>query len=41
MSSYHLNRRDLDFLLFDWLKIEDLLGRERFAEHSRETLARQ
>lgn len=39
MSSYHLNRRDLDFLLFDWLKIEDLLGRERFAEHSRETLA--
>lgn len=39
MSNYHLNRRDLDFLLFDWLKVEDLLDRPRFADHSRETLS--
>lgn len=39
MSSYHLNRRDLEFLLFDWLKVDDLLVRPRFADHSRETLA--
>ena len=38
MSSYHLHRRDLDFLLFDWLKAEDLLARPRFADHSRQTL---
>ena len=30
--------RDLDFLLFDWLRVEDLLARPRFADHSRETL---
>jgi alkylation response protein AidB-like acyl-CoA dehydrogenase len=29
----------LDFLLFDWLRIEALLDRPRFAEHSRETFA--
>lgn len=39
MSAYSLNRRDLDFLLFDWLKVEDLLDRPRFAEHSRDTLS--
>ncbi|MGQ0844602.1 MAG: acyl-CoA dehydrogenase [Sporichthyaceae bacterium] len=32
-----LSRRDLDFLLYDWLDVEALTGRERFAEHSRET----
>jgi alkylation response protein AidB-like acyl-CoA dehydrogenase len=26
-----------DFLLYDWLKVESLCTRERFAEHSRET----
>ncbi|RLL66075.1 acyl-CoA dehydrogenase [Streptomyces sp. Z26] len=32
-----LSRRDLDFLLYDWLGTESLLDRERFAEHSRDT----
>ncbi len=32
-----MSRRDLDFLLHEWLKVEDLTARERFAEHSRET----
>jgi alkylation response protein AidB-like acyl-CoA dehydrogenase len=30
-------REALDFLLHDWLHIEALLGRPRFADHSRET----
>ena len=30
-------RNTLDFLLYDWLKVQDLSGRERFADHSRET----
>ncbi len=32
-----LSRADLDFLLYDWLKVCDLTSRERYAEHSRET----
>jgi butyryl-CoA dehydrogenase len=32
-----LSRRDLDFLLYEWLDVEALTGRKRFAEHSRET----
>lgn len=32
-----LSRRDLEFLLYEWLDIESLTRRERFAEHSRET----
>ncbi|MBF0663193.1 acyl-CoA dehydrogenase [Rhodococcus sp. (in: high G+C Gram-positive bacteria)] len=32
-----LSRRDLDFLLYDWLDIESLTTRSRFAEHSRDT----
>ena len=32
-----LSRRDLDFLLYEWLDVESLTQRERFAEHSRET----
>ena len=32
-----LSRRDIDFLLFDWLGVDDLVKHERFAEHSRET----
>jgi alkylation response protein AidB-like acyl-CoA dehydrogenase len=32
-----LSRRDLEFLLYDWLDAESLLPRPRFAEHSRET----
>jgi butyryl-CoA dehydrogenase len=30
-------RATVDFLLYDWLRIESLLARPRFAEHSRET----
>lgn len=32
-----LSRRDLDFLLYDWLKIDELTKRSRFSDHSRET----
>jgi alkylation response protein AidB-like acyl-CoA dehydrogenase len=32
-----LSRRDLEFLLYEWLDVEQLTGRERFAEHSRVT----
>lgn len=34
-----LSRRDIDFLLFEWLRLEDLFGRERFAGHDRQTVA--
>ncbi|WP_041311060.1 acyl-CoA dehydrogenase [Mycobacterium sp. JS623] len=37
MKSTLLSRRDLDFLLYEWLRIDELTKRERFAEHSRET----
>ncbi|MET0451721.1 MAG: acyl-CoA dehydrogenase [Mycobacterium sp.] len=37
MKSTLLSRRDLDFLLYEWLRVEDLTKRDRFAEHSRET----
>ena len=30
-------RQTLDFMLYDWLKVQDLGRRERFSEHSRET----
>ena len=30
-------RPTLDFLLYDWLRAQDLTGRSRFADHSRET----
>ena len=33
-----LDRRDLDFLLHDWLQVSELFRRERYAEHSRETV---
>ena len=36
-ESLILNRRDLDFLLHEWLRVSDLTDRERFKEHSRET----
>ena len=32
-----LSRRDLDFLLYEWLDAEELTERPRYAEHSRET----
>jgi len=37
VRSLLLSRRDLDFLLHEWLEVEALTKRERFAEHSRET----
>ncbi|WP_029111749.1 acyl-CoA dehydrogenase [Mycobacterium sp. URHB0044] len=37
MKSTILSRRDLDFLLYEWLRVDELTKRERFAEHSRET----
>ena len=37
MPSLLLSRRDLDFLLYEWLDVELLTKRGRFAEHSRET----
>lgn len=36
-TSLLLSRRDLDFLLYEWLRVDELTGRARFAEHSRET----
>jgi hypothetical protein len=32
-----LRRRDLAFFLYDWLDVEALTRRERYAAHSRET----
>ncbi|MEU5949819.1 acyl-CoA dehydrogenase [Micromonospora sp. NPDC047465] len=37
MSSTLLSRRDLRFLLHDWLEVTRLTERPRYAEHSRET----
>lgn len=37
MKSTILSRRDLDFLLYEWLRVDDLTKRVRFGEHSRET----
>lgn len=36
-QSLLLSRGDLEFLLYDWLRVDKLTTRERFAEHSRET----
>lgn len=33
-----MSRRDLDFLLHEWLKTEDLFTRPQYADHSRETV---
>ena len=33
-----LSQHDVHFLLFEWLKIEELLDAPRYAEHDRETL---
>jgi alkylation response protein AidB-like acyl-CoA dehydrogenase len=37
MPSLLLSRRDLDFLLYEWLDVEALTKRDRYAEHSRDT----
>lgn len=37
MATSPLSRRDLDFLLYEWLDVVSLTARPRFAEHSRDT----
>ncbi|KIF82548.1 acyl-CoA dehydrogenase [Noviherbaspirillum autotrophicum] len=37
MQSKIISRRDLDFLLYEWLNAEALTKRERYADHTRET----
>ena len=37
MTGKLLSRRDLEFLLYEWLQVEALNARARFADHSRET----
>jgi alkylation response protein AidB-like acyl-CoA dehydrogenase len=37
MTSKLLSRRDLEFLLYEWLDVASLSARPRFADHSRET----
>ncbi|MCW8378710.1 acyl-CoA dehydrogenase [Streptomyces justiciae] len=37
MSSTLLSRRDLDFLLHEWLNVSDLTKHPRFRDHSRDT----
>ena len=32
-----LSRRDIDFLLYEWLDVTSLTSRTRFAEHSKDT----
>ncbi|PPE70140.1 acyl-CoA dehydrogenase [Caldimonas thermodepolymerans] len=39
MESLLLSRRDLEFMLFEWLQVQSLAERERYADHSRETLS--
>jgi alkylation response protein AidB-like acyl-CoA dehydrogenase len=39
MSSLLLSRRDIDFLLFEWLDVTQLTVRAPFVDHSRETFA--
>ena len=36
MTSKLIRRRDLDFLLYEWLGVEALCGRDRHADHSRD-----
>jgi alkylation response protein AidB-like acyl-CoA dehydrogenase len=37
MASLILSKRDLEFLLYEWLDVERFTTRKRFTEHSRET----
>lgn len=37
MKSTLLSRADLDFLLFEWLRLDELTKRERFSDHSADT----
>lgn len=37
MTSLILNRRDIDFMLYEWLEVEQLCSLPRYQDHSRET----
>ncbi len=37
MASRLISRRDLEFLLHEWIDVSSLCDRERFSDHSRET----
>ena len=37
MTSKLLSRRDIEFLLYEWLDVATLCQRPRYADHSRET----
>jgi len=37
MQSKIISRRDLEFVLYEWLKADELTKRARYADHSRET----
>ena len=37
MNSLILSRRDINFMLYEWLAVESLNNRERYADHSKET----
>ena len=37
MTSRLLSRRDVEFLLYEWLDVTALCSRPRYADHSRET----
>ena len=37
MASELMSRRDLDFLLYEWLDAESLTDRARFSDHGRDT----
>ena len=37
MASKIVSRRDLEFMLYEWLDVEALTRRERYADHTRET----
>ena len=39
MTGPILSRQDLDFLLFDWLRVDRLTERSRFSDHSRATFS--
>jgi hypothetical protein len=39
MTSKLLSRRDVEFLLYEWLDVASLCQRPRFADQSREALA--
>jgi acyl-CoA dehydrogenase len=39
MTASLLSRRDLDFLLYEWLDVDELTRRARYSDHSRETFS--